>query len=505
MVLAQVLFALSGVSVLLKLAVLPALAFDMSLNNNLAVYWGQNSYGAVNPDDTAGYQQPISYYCQDDTINAFPVAFLDEFFAEGGLPSLDLANTCNVNDNPVFAGTQLPNCSFLASDIEYCQAAGKIVTLSLGGATGGGGFSNDTQAQEFAQTIWDLFLGGSSTTRPFGAAVLDGVDLDIEGGSQTGYAAFVTAIRTLAESASKEYYVTAAPQCPYPDAYIGTTLDEVGFDAVYVQFYNNYCGLNEYSNANDWDFGTWDNWATTVSPNSNVKVYIGAPASSTAAGSGYVDASTITTIIQQTMAEYSSFGGVMLWDASQAYANNRYDISVKDALTGGTVAPTTTTSSASSTTTTTTTTTTTSATTSTTATAGTGDCASIAAWSSGVAYTGGDQVTYDGSLWTAKWWTENDEPGGSADDWTDDGACTSAATAQAPQGTVVPDAAVTPVAASPTAKASGAPEGSAVPKATSAPANVLENATTPANGAAAALEPGAAKATRINSRFFRFM
>ena len=62
-----------------------------------------------------------------------------------------------------------------------------------------------------------------------------------------------------------------------------------------------------------------DNWAHTVSPNPNVKVYIGAPASTTAAGSGYVDASTITTIIQQTKAQYSSFGGVMLWDASQAY------------------------------------------------------------------------------------------------------------------------------------------------------------------------------------------
>ena len=62
-----------------------------------------------------------------------------------------------------------------------------------------------------------------------------------------------------------------------------------------------------------------DNWARTVSPNPNVKVYIGAPASSSAAGSGYVDVPTITTIIQKTMAEYSSFGGVMLWDISQAY------------------------------------------------------------------------------------------------------------------------------------------------------------------------------------------
>lgn len=31
------------------------------------------------------------------------------------------------------------------------------------------------------------------------------------------------------------YYVTGAPQCPYPDAYIGEVLSSVGFDAVYVQ------------------------------------------------------------------------------------------------------------------------------------------------------------------------------------------------------------------------------------------------------------------------------
>ena len=62
-----------------------------------------------------------------------------------------------------------------------------------------------------------------------------------------------------------------------PDAYIGNTLNAVGFDAVYVQFYNNYCGLTNFDNANDWNvslrlpslpscahgaiqFGTWDNW-----------------------------------------------------------------------------------------------------------------------------------------------------------------------------------------------------------------------------------------------------
>ncbi|KAH7929192.1 glycoside hydrolase [Leucogyrophana mollusca] len=465
----QVFSTLSWGSLLFGLVV----AFDMSSNDNLAVYWGQNSYGAVNPSDTANYQQPISYYCADDTIDTIPIAFLDEFYGTGNLPVINLANTCNTNDNSVFSGTALLDCSFLASDIEYCQAAGKAVTISLGGATGGVGFTSDAEGEAYAQTIWDIFLGGSSDTRPFGAAVLDGIDMDIEGGSQTGYPAFITALRALMDGGSKQYYITAAPQCPYPDAYIGTTLDAVGFDAVYVQFYNNYCGLTEYNDANDWDFSTWDNWATTVSPNPDVKVYIGAPASSTAAGSGYVDASTITTIIQQTMSEYSSFGGVMLWDASQAYANDRYDISVKDALTGGTTGGGSTVTTTSTTTTTTmTTSTSTSTSPAATTTAGTGSCAGVAAWSSTVAYEGGDQVTYDGSLWTAKWWSEADEPGGSAGDWTDDGVCTSTAVAANAQGF---QAGVTP-AASAAPKASANPAASGSPQATSAP-GVTSNTT----------------------------
>lgn len=164
----------------------------------------------------------------------------------------------------------------MASDIETCQSAGKIVTISLGGATGSNQFSSDSQAESFADQIWDLFLGGSSSTRPFGNAVLDGlanltlfltalywanccrlryrVDLDIESGTGSSYAAFVNQIRSHAAGASKKsvnkkpliklpiltalirYYVTAAPQCPYPDAALGSVLNAAEFDAVYVQF-----------------------------------------------------------------------------------------------------------------------------------------------------------------------------------------------------------------------------------------------------------------------------
>ena len=73
-------------------------------------------------------------------------------------------------------------------DIKTCQKKGKTILLSLGGAAGAYGFANDKDAVAFADTLWATFGGGKSESRPFGDAVVDGFDLDIEGGGSTGYA-----------------------------------------------------------------------------------------------------------------------------------------------------------------------------------------------------------------------------------------------------------------------------------------------------------------------------
>lgn len=54
---------------------------------------------------------------------------------------------------------------------------------------------------------------------------------------------------------------------------------------------------------------------------------------------------------------------------------------------------------------------------------GGGKCASVPAWASSTVFVGGQQATYSGHLWTAKWWTQGDIPGGQAGVWTDNGAC----------------------------------------------------------------------------------
>lgn len=62
----------------------------------------------------------------------------------------------------------------MSGQIESCQQKDILVTISLGGSNSIVGFNSDEEAEGFAETIWDLFLGGNSDTRPFGSAILDG-------------------------------------------------------------------------------------------------------------------------------------------------------------------------------------------------------------------------------------------------------------------------------------------------------------------------------------------
>ncbi|KAH8835437.1 class III chitinase [Flagelloscypha sp. PMI_526] len=366
-----------------------ALPFAFGFDNSR---FDNNSYGATH-SDTANFQKTLSYYCQDDSIDVIPIAFVNTFFSDGGLPILHLANICNPTDNATFPGTKLPNCSALASDVALCQSKGKILTISLGGAGGGVGLASDAQGVEFANTLWNLFLGGSSSTRPLGSAVLDGVDLDIESGGSTGYAAMINRLRTLANGWSKKLYITAAPQCVFPDSALGGVLNAASFDAIYVQFYNNPCGLTHANEANNWNYGLWDYWARNTSPNKNVKVYIAAPAAPLAAGSGYLSPSDLATVAVKMRKSYPNFGGVALWDSSQAYVNNRYEKAIKTALA---------------------------------AAGGTGftyPACSAPAYSAGTGYTGGSQVTYNGYIWQAKWYASVTPAASESNDWQIQSAC----------------------------------------------------------------------------------
>ena len=62
---------------------------------------------------------------------------------------------------------------------------------------------------------------------------------------------------------------------------------------------------------------------------------------------------------------------------------------------------------------------------------GTGTCTGIAAWSASAVYTAGNQAVYNGNLYTAKWWTQGNQPDINTGDglpWALVGACSGTTT-----------------------------------------------------------------------------
>ena len=98
-------------------------------------------------------------------------------------------------------------------------------------------------------------------------AILDGVDLNIHKNSHIGYASFVKKLREImVNDTSKQYLITGAPGCTYPDTYLGpdsknakgTALSSAmeNFDHLFIRYYNQPChpGLLSkfWSSFNSW-------------------------------------------------------------------------------------------------------------------------------------------------------------------------------------------------------------------------------------------------------------
>jgi chitinase len=297
----------------------------------VVVYWGQDGYGGANPSDTTKYEADLATTCtQNPGYGAVILAFVTSFVNTrnaGGYPEMNFANHCTTgwdDQNPF-----LLKCPDIAAGIQTCQQQGKIVLLSFGGASGSYSFPSDAAATTFATTAWNLFLGGSSSVRPFAPATLDGIDLDLEGGASTGYSAFVGAMRGLMDASPRHYFITAAPQCVYPDAYLGPAAGKAlgdvpqDFDWLNVQFYNNFCSAGSGAS-----FTTaWQQWAA-VGP----KVMVGLPATSQAGG-GYVAPAGLSALLGG-VASSPAFGGAMIWDAGfdQNSGTPHYSVDVANAF-----------------------------------------------------------------------------------------------------------------------------------------------------------------------------
>jgi chitinase len=267
-----------------------------------------------------------------------------------------LASKCwAANAAQVGAGaTGLIDCvgDGFASQVAACQSAGKKVMLSLGGAISNTYIPDAAAAKEAARMLWGLFLGGTSNStlqniRPFGPNLkLDGVDIDNEAPPYARYIPeLVSALREYYnEDTSRQYYISAAPQCPRPDQSIPIPQIADKLDWVFVQFYNNPpCNLNTGAAFLD-SLKSWSQDLMTTSmsnnANSNQHVEIGPPAMAPSTrphsrrgagrpppkvfvgvlatpGSGFVDASGFKAILDSVRSlNLPNLGGVMYWDGA---------------------------------------------------------------------------------------------------------------------------------------------------------------------------------------------
>ncbi|XP_028784012.1 acidic endochitinase-like [Neltuma alba] len=232
----------------------------------IAVYWGQN-----------GGEGSLADACNTGNYQFINIGFL-AVFGNGQTPQLNLAGHCD--------GTA-SSCSVFSDQIKGCQSKGIKVLLSLGGASGGYSLNSADEANQLASYLWSNFLGGSSGSRPLGDAVLDGIDFDIEAGDGQHWDELAKALKGF----NQQLILSAAPQCPFPDAHLSNAINTGLFNYVWVQFYNNPPCMYTNGNINNL-VSSWNQWNTVQAG----QVFLGVPASQAAAPSGgFIPADVMTS------------------------------------------------------------------------------------------------------------------------------------------------------------------------------------------------------------------
>jgi chitinase len=216
------------------------------------------------------------------------------------------------------------------SDIQTMHARGQKVILSVGGQNGAISVSDSASAANFASSVYSLI-------QQYG---FDGVDIDLENGVNPTYMA--SALEQLSSDVGSSLIITLAPQTvdtqSTGDDYFALALDIKSIlTMINTQYYNsgsmNGCDGNVYSEGTE-NFMTALACTELQGGLSASQVGLGLPASSSAAGSGYVSPSLVNNALDCLAARancgsfvpssaYPGIRGAMTWsinwDASNGY------------------------------------------------------------------------------------------------------------------------------------------------------------------------------------------
>jgi chitinase len=292
--------------------------------NHLAVYWGQDLFGRANLDAGSLWEQPLADACAGSPYDFVILSYVtDVASGSDGTPASFQQNFSNhCTTGPQLDGApNLTECDDIAAGVSACHKAGKNVLIAVGEQDIG--LESDLDGSvgaQAAKSMWDLYLGGDAAARPFPGQNLDGVDLSYEvvpGPAGPGYVQFATRLRELMNSSGGKYYLTASPQCPFPDYSLGPGPEMVlgtipeAFDAILVQFY--YNAPCDYSPTNPSGFLTrFGSWASLLR-GGKPRILVGLWLDSTQMG--FVDRASLPMLVSAVKSD-PAFGGIALRDES---------------------------------------------------------------------------------------------------------------------------------------------------------------------------------------------
>uniref|UniRef100_A0A0D9X1U7 GH18 domain-containing protein n=1 Tax=Leersia perrieri TaxID=77586 RepID=A0A0D9X1U7_9ORYZ len=292
--LGQVIIA-AAASALLLLPFLAGPAAAAGQTGQVTVFWGRNiNEGSLREAcDTAMYTMVI-------------ISFLNvSVHGHSGDYSLDLSG------HPL-AG--------VGADIKHCQRKGVLVSLSLSLSIAGGALPGDQSAIDLADHLSNTYLAAArddatTAARPFGDAVLDGVDFFFHDAATPAdaerYGVLATELsrsRNAGDQSSPPPRLTATAPCAFPAG--AAALATSAFERVHVRFYG-----GENSNCTVYWEDAWARW-TAAYPRS--RVYFGLPAAPApekdGGGGGYIYPKTLYYSYVPELQKAANYGGFMIWD-----------------------------------------------------------------------------------------------------------------------------------------------------------------------------------------------
>ncbi|KAG8090338.1 hypothetical protein GUJ93_ZPchr0011g28219 [Zizania palustris] len=194
----------------------------------------------------------------------------------------------------------------VGSDIKHCQSKGISVLLSIGGQGDQYSLPSSRSAADVAYNLYNSFLDGrrKGVFRPFGDAVVDGIDFFIDQGSPDHYDELA---RKLFSYYQYEVLLTATTRCTYPDRLLEKALATGLFSHIHVRMFG-----GDELNCTATPRESWEKWAATYTGS---LVYLTVVASPEQDEYAYMSPRTLNNTVLRFIEEKPNYGGLIIWDA----------------------------------------------------------------------------------------------------------------------------------------------------------------------------------------------